>query len=127
MADQDGSYDAIVVGSGYGGAVAAYRLAHAGVRVCILEKGRKWDAHEFPTTFSQVLRNVRVHAAIGSFGRKDALYQVLSSTAIRVRVLQSGSCKTMLSLSFCFSIRAVILSKIICRASWCWSWRRFAH
>jgi choline dehydrogenase-like flavoprotein len=33
------SYDAIVVGSGAGGAAAAYRLASAGLRIAILEKG----------------------------------------------------------------------------------------
>lgn len=37
-------YQAIVVGSGYGGGVTALRLAQAGVQTLILEKGRLWDA-----------------------------------------------------------------------------------
>lgn len=37
-------YPAIVVGSGYGGGVTALRLAQAGVRTLIIEKGRLWDA-----------------------------------------------------------------------------------
>lgn len=37
-------YPAIVVGSGYGGGVTALRLAQAGVRTLIVEKGRLWDA-----------------------------------------------------------------------------------
>ncbi len=41
-------YDVIVVGSGFGGAVAACRLAQAGMRVCILERGRWWPAESFP-------------------------------------------------------------------------------
>jgi len=34
---------AIVIGSGYGGAVAALRLAQAGIRTLILEMGRAWN------------------------------------------------------------------------------------
>lgn len=36
-------YTAIVVGSGYGGAVSALRLGQAGVDTLILEKGRLWN------------------------------------------------------------------------------------
>ena len=40
--------DAIVVGSGFGGAVAACRLAQAGLKVLILERGRRYGAGDFP-------------------------------------------------------------------------------
>lgn len=42
------SYDVIVIGSGFGGAITACRLAQAGRSVCVLEKGRRWDRLDFP-------------------------------------------------------------------------------
>jgi cholesterol oxidase len=40
-------FDAVVVGSGFGGSVMAYRLAAAGMRVCVLERGRKYPPGSF--------------------------------------------------------------------------------
>lgn len=41
-------FDAIVVGSGFGGSVMAFRLAEAGQRVCLLERGRAYPPGSFP-------------------------------------------------------------------------------
>jgi cholesterol oxidase len=42
------TYDAVVVGSGFGGGIAACRLAEAGKRVCVLERGRRFAPGDFP-------------------------------------------------------------------------------
>lgn len=41
-------YDAIVIGSGFGGAVTACRLAQKGMSVLILERGRRWSPETYP-------------------------------------------------------------------------------
>jgi cholesterol oxidase len=48
-ASPPGDYRAIVIGSGYGGSVAAYNLGKAGVQTLVLERGRNWAVTD-PTT-----------------------------------------------------------------------------
>src|SRR6476659_11244576 len=52
-------YATIVVGSGYGGAITAARLAEAGRPVCLLERGREWIPGEFPDTGKGLAAAVR--------------------------------------------------------------------
>lgn len=54
-------YDAIVVGSGYGGSVAALRLAQKGYRVLLLERGSEYLPGEFPNDFSLVPKFFRIN------------------------------------------------------------------
>jgi len=49
-------FDVLVVGSGFGGSVAALRLAEKGYRVGVLEAGRRWNADDFPRTNWNVRR-----------------------------------------------------------------------
>jgi len=44
--------DAVVIGSGFGGAVAACRLAQAGLSVAVLERGRRYDFNSFPRNWN---------------------------------------------------------------------------
>ena len=41
-------FDVIVIGSGFGGAVSACRLAQAGRKVLVLERGRRWTPQTYP-------------------------------------------------------------------------------
>jgi cholesterol oxidase len=43
-------FDFVVVGSGFGGSVAAYRLAEKGYRVAVMEMGRRWTPETLPRT-----------------------------------------------------------------------------
>src|SRR5687768_13793371 len=43
-------WDAIVVGSGFGGSVSALRLAEKGLRVLVVEKGRRFRPEDFART-----------------------------------------------------------------------------
>jgi choline dehydrogenase-like flavoprotein len=41
-------FEAIVVGTGFGGAVTACRLAQTGINVCVVERGRRYDLSSIP-------------------------------------------------------------------------------
>ena len=43
-------YDVVVIGSGFGGSVAALRLAEKGYKVCVLEAGARFEDKDFPKT-----------------------------------------------------------------------------
>ena len=43
-------FDVIVIGSGFGGSVAALRLVEKGYRVCVLEAGARFEDKDFPKT-----------------------------------------------------------------------------
>ncbi len=79
-------YDAVVVGSGYGGAIAAARLARAGRRVCVLERGREFQPGEFPDTLPSAAREFQVRWGTRRFGRAGALFDLVADTEVSVLV-----------------------------------------
>jgi cholesterol oxidase len=52
LADPPTHSDVVVIGSGFGGAVAALRLAEAGVSVTMLERGSRWPSSPKRATFT---------------------------------------------------------------------------
>lgn len=64
---RDTDFDAIVIGSGFGGSVAALRLAEKGYKVAVLEAGRRFADSEFATT-SWDLRRFLWAPRLGCFG-----------------------------------------------------------
>ena len=56
MSEQPQQYDAVVVGSGFGGSISALRLSEAGKAVLVLERGRRYRPGEFPRDVTDVDR-----------------------------------------------------------------------
>lgn len=50
-------FDAVIIGSGFGGSVMAYKLADAGLRVCLLERGKPYPPNSFARTPIQMRNN----------------------------------------------------------------------
>lgn len=79
------SYDVVVIGSGYGGGVAASRMARATPRrsVCLLERGKERWPGEYPSNRWAALCEMRLTGHIRipfrsiafDFGKRTGLYQ----------------------------------------------------
>lgn len=86
------SYDLVVVGSGYGGAMAAAELAGTQVpdgagwrpaRVCVLERGKEYLPGAFPSRLGELASHVRFHRAGGAslVGTPEALLDFRAAPA----------------------------------------------
>lgn len=88
-------YGVVVVGSGYGGAIAACRMAeHAktlgngnpAYSVALFERGIERHAGEFPATLTGALRQVQFENAVGRIGSRTGLFDFRMNRDISVLV-----------------------------------------
>ena len=80
------TYDAVVIGSGYGGGVAASRMARGGQSVCVLERGKERWPGEYPDSFEEAMPEISVSGLFAphdrpgkhiSIGDPTRLYQLV--------------------------------------------------
>ena len=81
--DKAFDYDYIIIGSGFGGSVAALRLVEKGYSVAVLEKGKRWRTSDFPATTWNIRKNLWL-PALGCYG-----YQMLTQLK-HVLILHGG-------------------------------------
>jgi cholesterol oxidase len=67
-------YSVVVVGSGYGGAITAARVARAGRGVCVLERGKELHPGEYPNSALTGLREIQVHTPTAHHGPATAMF-----------------------------------------------------
>jgi len=77
-------YDVVVVGSGYGGGVAASRLSRCGRRVAVLERGREFQSGDFPDRATAAAKDVQISGANMRMGSSNALFDVRVGDDIHV-------------------------------------------
>jgi cholesterol oxidase len=80
------AYDVVVVGSGYGGGVAASRLSRAGLRVCIIERGREFLTGEFPSRLPELRRELQIVGGKMRSGRRTGLFDFRLGSDIHVLI-----------------------------------------
>ncbi|HYO51604.1 alpha/beta fold hydrolase [Archangium sp.] len=81
-----GHYTVVVVGSGYGGAITASRLARAGQKVCVLERGREFQPGEYPDTPLEAAAELQVDSPEGRVGPRTGLFNLHVNDDINVFV-----------------------------------------
>ncbi len=76
-------YDFVIVGSGFGGSVSALRLAEKGYSVAVIERGKRYRAHDFPKSNWNVRKFL--------WAPKLACYGIQAITFLRDVLILHGS------------------------------------
>ncbi|NDJ23209.1 GMC family oxidoreductase [Nostoc sp. B(2019)] len=79
-------YKVVIIGSGYGGGIAASRLARAGQQVCLLERGKEFQPGEYPNNEVKALGEIQVDLPGKRVGACTGLYDFHVNKDINVFV-----------------------------------------
>ncbi|MBX3669831.1 MAG: GMC family oxidoreductase [Rhodocyclaceae bacterium] len=83
-ADIAAHYEIVVVGSGYGGGIAASRMARAGRQVCVLERGRELQPGEYPNNPIDLIAHMQTDLPLAHVGSPSALVDLRYNPDINV-------------------------------------------
>lgn len=77
-------YTVVVVGSGYGGGIAASRMARAGQSVCLLERGREIRPGDYPNTLRSAVPEMQADLPLEHIGSRTGMYDFRVNKDINV-------------------------------------------
>lgn len=77
-------YDVVVVGSGYGGSIAASRMSRCGKKVCLLEKGKEFLPGQFPSNLREAVKEMQFNKGTLESGSENGLYEFVLGSEISV-------------------------------------------
>lgn len=70
------TYDVVVIGSGYGGSIAASRLSRAGQQVCLLERGEEKLPGDYPDTLMKAKGEFQINTPKRQIGPDTGLFDM---------------------------------------------------
>jgi cholesterol oxidase len=88
LGDLRPAYDIVVVGSGYGGSIAARRMSQKGknASICVLERGIERQPGHFPATIPAALGQFQIDTRLGRVGSRTALFDMRVNHDVSVLV-----------------------------------------